>query len=62
MKLKGLHWEDVAEIQEVVTDELKRVPKEEFSAAFRNYTTAQKPVYIYRVSQKEWTKLRESVP
>jgi hypothetical protein len=34
MKLKGLHFADVAEIQEVVTDELK-AQKEEFSAAFQ---------------------------
>jgi len=32
MKLKGLHFADVAEIQEAVTDELK-VQKQEFSAA-----------------------------
>jgi len=35
MKLKGLHFADVAEIQEAVTDKLKKVQKEEFSAAFR---------------------------
>ena len=35
MKLKGLHFADVAEIQEAVTDELKKVQKEEFSAAFQ---------------------------
>jgi hypothetical protein len=27
MKLKGLHFVDVAEIQEAVTDELKKVQK-----------------------------------
>jgi hypothetical protein len=27
MKLKGLHFEDVAEIQEALTDELKKVQK-----------------------------------
>jgi hypothetical protein len=32
MKLKGLHFSDVAEIQEAVTDELQKVQKEEFSA------------------------------
>jgi hypothetical protein len=32
VKLKGLHFADVAEIQEAVTDELKKVQKEEFSA------------------------------
>jgi len=35
MKLKGLHFADVAEIQEAVTDKLKKVQKEEFSAAFQ---------------------------
>jgi hypothetical protein len=35
IKLKGLHFADVAEIQEAVTDELKKVQKEEFSAAFQ---------------------------
>ena len=46
MKLKGLHFAEVAEIQEAVTDELKQVQKEEFSAPFRNCTNAQKPVYM----------------
>jgi hypothetical protein len=46
MKFKGPHFADVAEIQEAVTDELKEVQKEEFSAAFRNCTTSQKPVYM----------------
>jgi len=31
-KLKGLQFADVAEIKEAVTDELKKVQKEEFSA------------------------------
>jgi hypothetical protein len=35
VKLKGLHFVDVAEIQEFITDELKRVQKQEFSAAFQ---------------------------
>jgi len=35
MKFKGLHLADVAEIQEVETDELKKVQKVEFSAAFQ---------------------------
>jgi len=35
IKLKGLHFADVAEIQAAVTDELKKVQKEEFSAAFQ---------------------------
>jgi hypothetical protein len=46
MKLKELNFAVVAEIKEAVTDELKKVQKEEFSAAFRNYTTAQNPVYM----------------
>jgi hypothetical protein len=33
MKLKVLHISDVAEIQETLTDELKKVKKEEFWAA-----------------------------
>jgi hypothetical protein len=35
MKLKELNLVDVAEIQEAVTDELKEVQKEEFSATFQ---------------------------
>ena len=35
MKLKGLHFTDVADIQEAVTDEIKKFQKEEFSANFR---------------------------
>jgi hypothetical protein len=35
VKQKGPHFADVAEIQEAVTDELQRVQKEEFLAAFQ---------------------------
>ena len=35
MKLKVLHFADVAEIQEAVIDELKKFQKEQFSAAFQ---------------------------
>jgi len=35
MKLKGLQLGDVAEIQEAITDELKKVQKEEYLAAFQ---------------------------
>jgi hypothetical protein len=35
MKLKELHFVDVTEIQEAVTDELKKVQIEEFLAAFQ---------------------------
>jgi len=44
--LKGLHFADVAEIQEAVTDELKKVQKEEFSAAFQKLNDRAK-AYIY---------------
>jgi len=46
-EFKKLHFADVAEIQKVVSDELKKVQKEEFSVAFRNCTTAQEHIYIY---------------
>jgi hypothetical protein len=46
MKLKGLHFVDVAEIQEAVTDELQKVQKEEFSAAFQKlYNCAKVCIY-----------------
>jgi hypothetical protein len=35
MKLKRIHFTDVAAIQEAITDELKVVQKEVFSAAFQ---------------------------
>jgi hypothetical protein len=44
--LKGLHSADVAEIQEAVTDKLKKVQKSNFQQLFRNCTITQKPVYI----------------
>jgi len=34
MKLKGLHFADVDEIQEAVIGKLRKVQKQEFSAAF----------------------------
>jgi hypothetical protein len=40
MKLRGLHFADVAVIQEAVTDEVRKVQKDEFSAFFRNCKTA----------------------
>jgi hypothetical protein len=46
-KLKGLHFVNVAEIQEAVTDELKKVQKEEFSAAFQKlYDHAEVCIYV----------------
>jgi hypothetical protein len=48
-KLKGLHFADVAEIQEAVTDELKKFQKEEFSAAFQKlYDRAKASIYANR--------------
>jgi hypothetical protein len=35
MNLKGLHIADVAEIQEAVNDELKKIQKEEILATFQ---------------------------
>jgi hypothetical protein len=35
MKLKRLHLVDAAEIQEAVTDKLKTIQKEKFSAVFQ---------------------------
>jgi hypothetical protein len=46
MKLKRLHFVDVAEIREAVTDELTKVQKEEFSAAFQKlYDGAKDCIY-----------------
>jgi len=45
MKLKGLHFADVSKFQEAVTDELKKVQKEEFSATFQKMYDCAKPVY-----------------
>jgi histone-lysine N-methyltransferase SETMAR len=46
IKLKGLNFADVAEIQVAVTDELKKVQKEEFSAAFQKmYDCAKACIY-----------------
>jgi hypothetical protein len=35
MMLKGLHFADVAELQEAITHELKKVQKEELSVVFQ---------------------------
>ena len=46
MKLKELHFADVAEIQEAITDELRKVQKEEFSPAFQKlYDNAKACIY-----------------
>ena len=42
----GLHSADVAEIREAVTDELKKVQKDKFSAAFQKlYDGAKACIY-----------------
>ena len=46
MKLQGLYFSDFAEIQEAITDELKKVQKEEFLELFRKCTTAHKLLYM----------------
>jgi len=47
MKLKGLHFAGVTEIQEAVTEELKKVQKEEFSAAFQKlYDRTKACMYV----------------
>jgi len=46
MKLKGLQFTNVPEIQDAVTDELKKVQKEEFSAALQKlYDKAKVCIY-----------------
>jgi hypothetical protein len=49
MELKILHFADVAEIQETVTDELKKVQKEKFSAGFQKlYDRVKASIYASR--------------
>jgi hypothetical protein len=46
MKLKGLHFADVAQTQEAGTDELKKDQKEETSTAFQKlYDRAKACIY-----------------
>jgi len=46
MKLKGLHFVDVAKIQEAVTDELKKVQKREIFGSFSETVRPRKSLYI----------------
>jgi hypothetical protein len=47
MKLKGLHFANFAEIQEVITDELKRAQERGISAAFQElYYCAKACIYV----------------
>jgi len=46
MKLKGLNFADVAEIQGSVTDELKEGPKREIFGSFSETVRPRKSLYI----------------
>jgi hypothetical protein len=50
MKLKGLHFADVAEIQEAITDELKKVEIDEFLAAFQKLCNHAKTCIYAKVA------------
>jgi len=46
MKLKWVNFTDVAEIQEAITDELKKLQKEEFLSSFQKvYSSAKDCIY-----------------
>jgi hypothetical protein len=57
MKLKGLHFADFAEIQEAVTDELKKIQREEFSAAFHKMYDR-----VYIRMELIWNKIKLCLP
>ena len=57
MKLKGLSFADVAEFQEAVTDELKKVKKEEFSAGFQKLHDRTKACIYSNGAYFEFKKL-----
>jgi hypothetical protein len=46
LKLKGLHFVDVAEIQEAITDELKKVKKIGIFSSFSETVQPHKSLYI----------------
>jgi hypothetical protein len=46
MKLKGLHFADVAEIQEAVTDELKKVQGREIFGSISENIRPRESLYI----------------
>jgi histone-lysine N-methyltransferase SETMAR len=46
IKLKELHFADVAEIQEAITDALKKVQKEEIFCSFSETVQTRKSLYI----------------
>jgi hypothetical protein len=48
MKVKGLHFADVAETQEAVSDESKKAQNEEYSAAFQKLCDCAKAcIHVY---------------
>jgi len=57
MKLKGLHFADVAEIKEAVADELKKVQKEGFSAAFQKMYDRSKACIYANGIYSEWKRI-----
>jgi hypothetical protein len=44
--VNGLHFADVAEIQEAITDEINKLQKEEYSAALQKLHDLTKLVYL----------------
>jgi hypothetical protein len=46
MKLKGLQFADVAEVQEAITDELKEGPKRGIFSSFSETVPPRKSLYI----------------
>jgi len=46
MKFKGLHFADVADIQEAVSDELKKVQKRGILGGFSETVRPRKSLYI----------------
>jgi hypothetical protein len=57
IKLKVFHFADVAEIQEAITDELKKVQKEEFLAAFQKIYNCAKSCMYFNEAYFELKKL-----
>jgi hypothetical protein len=47
-KLEGLQFSDVSEIQEAVTDKLKKVQTEEFPTAFQKLYDCENLTYIFQ--------------
>ena len=58
-EIKGLHFADVAAIQEVVTDELKKAQKDEFSAFFQKLCHCSKDCIYANLAYFEFKKVEE---